>query len=47
VLLDPPTPEKGKTVRVEAGPYKDQAAARAAAARIQSDLGIKGVVRSQ
>jgi DedD protein len=44
--LDPPAPGPGKTVRVEVGPYKDQAAARAAATRIQSDFGIKGVVRS-
>jgi len=47
VLLDPPSPEKGKTVRVEVGPYKDAAAARAAQAHIQSELGIKGVVRKQ
>jgi DedD protein len=46
VTLDPPVAEKGKTMRVEVGPYKDQAAAKAAAARIQSDIGIKGVVRS-
>jgi DedD protein len=47
VLLDPPNAEKGKNVRVEVGPYPDQAAARAAATRIQSELGVKGVVRSQ
>ena len=47
VLLDPPNPVKGKTVRVEVGPYKDAAAAKAAQARIQSELGIKGVVRKQ
>ena len=46
-MLDPPNPEKGKTVRVEVGPYKDAAAAKAAQARIQSELGIKGVVRKQ
>ena len=46
VTLDPPIPEKGKTVRVEVGPYKDQAAAKAAATRIQGDVGIKGVVRT-
>lgn len=46
VTLDPPVPEEGKNVRVEVGPYKDQAAAKAAAARIQGDVGIKGVVRS-
>lgn len=45
-LLDPPTPAKGKTVRVEVGPYKDAAAAKAAAARMHSELGIKGIVRS-
>jgi len=46
-MLDPSLTEKGKMVRVEAGPYKDSAAARAAQARIQADLGIKGVVRTQ
>jgi dihydrofolate synthase/folylpolyglutamate synthase len=46
-ILDPPNPEKGKTVRVEVGPYKDAAAARTAQARIQSEFGIKGVVRKQ
>jgi len=46
VVLDPPLPAKGKTVRVEAGPYKDAAAAKAAAARIHVELGIKGIVRS-
>ena len=45
-VLDPPAPAKGKTVRVEAGPYKDAAAAKAAAARIHAELGIKGIVRS-
>ena len=43
--LDPPAPAKGKTVRVEVGPYKDAAAAQTAQARIENDLGIKGVVR--
>jgi DedD protein len=47
VQLDPPHPTPGKTVRVEVGPYKDAAAARAAQARIQGDVGIKGVVRTQ
>ncbi len=47
VFLDPPHPEKGKNVRVEVGPYKDVAAAKAAQARIQNELGIKGVVRKQ
>jgi dihydrofolate synthase/folylpolyglutamate synthase len=46
-LLDPPNPEKGKTVRVEVGPYKDAASAKAAQASIQSEFGIKGVVRKQ
>jgi len=46
-ILDPPNPEKGKTVRVEVGPYKDADAAKAAQARIQSEFGIKGVVRKQ
>jgi dihydrofolate synthase/folylpolyglutamate synthase len=45
--LDPPNPVKGKTVRVEVGPYKDAAAAKAAQARILSEFGIKGVVRKQ
>ena len=45
--LDPPNPEKGKTVRVEVGPYKDAASAKAAQASIQSELGIKGVIRKQ
>ncbi len=46
-ILDPPNPEKGKTVRVEVGPYKDAAAARVVQARILSEFGIKGVVRKQ
>jgi dihydrofolate synthase/folylpolyglutamate synthase len=46
-MLDPPNPAKGKTVRVEVGPYKDSAAAKAAQARIQTEFGIKGVVRKQ
>jgi len=46
-ILDPPNPGKGKTVRVEVGPYKDAAAAKAAQVRIESDFGIKGVVRKQ
>lgn len=46
-ILDPPNPQKGKTVRVEVGPYKDATAAKAAQARIQSEFGIKGVVRKQ
>ena len=46
-LLDPPNPAKGKTVRVEVGPYKDAAAAKAAQARIETDFGIQGVVRKQ
>ena len=43
--LDPPSPPKGKTVRVEVGPFKDAEAAKTAQARIQNELGIKGVVR--
>lgn len=43
--LDPPRPAKGQTVRVEVGPYRDEASARSAATRIQKDTGIKGVVR--
>lgn len=46
-LLHPASAEKGKPVRVEVGPFKDAAAAKAAQARIQSELGIKGVVRTQ
>jgi DedD protein len=46
-ILDPPNPQKGKTVRVEVGPYKDADAAKAAQARIQHEFGIKGVVRKQ
>jgi DedD protein len=47
VSLDPPVPETGKTVRVEVGPYKDTTAAKAAVTRIQSEFGIKGVVRAE
>ena len=43
--LDPPAPAKGKTVRVEVGPFKDADAAKTAQTRIQNELGIKGVVR--
>lgn len=43
--LDPPAPAKGKTVRVEVGPYKDASAAQTAQARIENEFGIKGVVR--
>jgi len=46
-ILDPPNPQKGKTVRVEVGPYKDADAAKVAQARIQREFGIKGVVRKQ
>lgn len=46
-MFDPPHPQKGKTVRVEVGPYRDAAAAKAAQARIQSEFGIQGVVRKQ
>ena len=44
-MLNPPAPARGKTVRVEAGPYRDAAAAKAAQARIHAELGIKGIVR--
>lgn len=47
VALDPPGAPRGKTVRVEVGPYRDQAAAKSAAARIQRDFDINGIVRSQ
>ena len=46
-LLDPPNPAKGKIVRVEVGPYKDAAAAKAAQAHIEKEFGIQGVVRKQ
>ena len=46
-LLDPPNPAKGKTVRVEVGPYKDAAAAKAAQVRIDNEFGIQSVVRKQ
>jgi dihydrofolate synthase/folylpolyglutamate synthase len=46
VRLDPPVPAAGKPVRVEVGPYKQSADAKAAAARIQDEFGIKGLVRS-
>jgi DedD protein len=45
VSLDPPKAASGTPVRVEVGPYRDEAAARTAAARLQTDLGIKGIVR--
>jgi DedD protein len=44
--LDPSPPVKGKTVRVEVGPYAEEKAAKNAAARIQGDFGIKGIVHS-
>ena len=43
--LDPPMPVKGKTVRVEVGPYKDASAAQTAQTRIENEFGIKGVLR--
>lgn len=46
-LLDPASPQKGKTVRVEVGPYKDASSAKTVQARIHSELGIQGVVRAQ
>jgi DedD protein len=45
VVTDPPRIEKGKTIKVEVGPYSDQAAAKTAAARIKTDFSIDGVVR--
>ncbi len=47
VALDPPVPETGKNVRVEVGPYKDTTTAKAAITRIQSEFGIKGVLRAE
>jgi len=46
VRLDPPTSAAGKTVRVEVGPYKESTEAKAAAARLQEQFEIKGLVRS-
>jgi DedD protein len=46
VSLDPAKPAAGTPVRVEVGPYRDEAAARAAASRLQTELGIKGIVRT-
>ena len=46
VLLDPPKAPAGSTIRVEVGPYRDEAAARKAAARLQAEQGIKGIVRT-
>lgn len=45
--LDPANPAHGKTVKVLVGPYPDAAAAKAAAARLHSELGIQGIVRSR
>jgi len=45
--LDPAHPGPGKTVKVLVGPYPDAAAAKSAAARIHSELGIQGIVRSR
>lgn len=45
VIMDPPQADAGTTVRVEVGPYKDQAAARAAVARLQTEHRLQGVVR--
>ncbi len=47
VRLDPTSSVAGQPVRVEVGPYRGSAEARAAAARIQNQFGIKGLVRSQ
>jgi len=46
VSLDPAKPAAGTPVRVEVGPYRDEATARAAASRLQTELGIKGIVRT-
>lgn len=45
VIVDPPTSSPGKLMRVEVGPYKDAAAAKAAQARLRDELSIEGVVR--
>lgn len=45
--LDPANPAHGKTVKVLVGPYPDAAAAKAVAARLRSELGIQGIVRSR
>lgn len=45
--LDPANPAHGKTVKVLVGPYADAAAAKSAAARLHSELGIQGIVRSR
>jgi DedD protein len=45
VVTDPPRIEKGKTIKVEVGPYSDQATAKTAAARIKTDFSIDAVVR--
>jgi len=45
VRLDPPGASAGQSIRVDVGAYKAEADARAAAARIQNDFGIKGLVR--
>jgi DedD protein len=45
-VLDPPRADKGHNVKVEVGPYADEAAARAVATRLQNELGIKGIVRA-
>jgi len=46
VRLDPSAPAAGRPVRVEVGPYRQSAEAKAAATRIQAEFGIKGLVRS-
>lgn len=46
VRLDPSSSAAGRSVRVEVGPYREAAEAKAAAARLQDQFGIKGLVRS-
>jgi len=47
VKLDPPKPSAGKPVHVEVGPYPKADEAKTAAARIQKEFGIKGLIRSE
>ena len=44
--LDKIALNQGQGVRVRVGPYSHEAQARTAQARIQRELGIKGVVRA-
>jgi len=45
VRIDPPTASTGQSIRVEVGSYKAESEARSAAARIQGEFDIKGLVR--